>query len=39
MTLSRQVSLGERNYHIFYQLLTDEAVASRWGLSKAEDMM
>ena len=34
-----EISSGERNYHIFYQLLTDGALCDKWGLSSAEGMM
>ena len=27
-----EVSAGERNYHIFYQLLTDDAIRQKWSL-------
>jgi len=30
------VSEGERNYHIFYQMLSDPAIRERWGLPTAE---
>ena len=33
-----EIAMGERNYHIFYQLLTDEKLRDKWGLSAAADM-
>ena len=33
-----EIGAGERNYHIFYQLLTDGALTRTWGLSAAEEM-
>ena len=33
-----EIALGERNYHIFYQLLTDEKLRDKWGLSEAAEM-
>ena len=33
-----EVSHGERNYHIFYQLLTDEGVRRTWGLPEAANL-
>lgn len=32
------VGQGERNYHIFYQLLTDSAVRERWKLPTADKL-
>ena len=33
-----EIASGERNYHIFYQMLTDGALRERWGLATAEEL-
>ena len=32
------MSAGERNYHIFYQLLTDDSIREKWNLPTADKL-
>jgi myosin-5 len=34
-----EIASGERNYHIFYQLLTDGGIRGQWGLGAAEELV